>query len=138
MASEMFYGATPQLFEYAKQLREAVTHAELVLWESLRMNKLNGFRFKAQYPISSFVADFLTVRRRSVTRLNWLSNSMRGRPCGGVHDPAEQQEYDASRTYVLEELGVRVIRFKNEEVFDQLDKVLAEIARFLPSHYPPP
>ena len=58
MASEMFYGATPQLFEYAKQLREALTHAELVLWESLRMNKLNGFRFKTQHPISSFVADF--------------------------------------------------------------------------------
>ena len=121
MAANMFYGATPQLFDYANQLREAMTPAELVLWESLRMNKLNGFRFKAQHPISYFVADFYCHSARLVVELD-----------GNVHDSVDQHEYDTNRTYILEEFGIRVVRFRNDEVFEQLRGVLAKIASFLP------
>lgn len=122
----MFHGATPQLFAFAKQFREAVTPAELTLWESLRMNKLTGFRFEAQHPISYFLADFYYHSARLVVELD-----------GSSHDSTEQQEYNANRTYTLEEFGLWVIRFRNEEVFSQINAVLETIASYLPKKLSP-
>ena len=117
----MFYGAPPQLFEHAKKLREAMTPAELKLWESLRLTKLNGFRFKAQHPIGYFIADFYNHAARLVIELD-----------GNVHDSVDQQEYDKNRTYLLEEFGLTVLRFRNEEVICSCDAVLKKIAEYLP------
>ncbi len=121
MANDMFYGASPQLFLYAKALRKAMTPAELVLWEYLRLNRLNGVRFKAQHPIGHFITDFYSHTARLVIELD-----------GSIHDPSEQQEYDANRTYILNEFGIRVIRFRNEEVLESIDEVLAKIVEYLP------
>lgn len=120
MASDMFYGASSQLFENAKKLREAMTPAELLLWEELRTNKLKGFRFKAQHPISYFIADFYCHAAKLVVELD-----------GSVHDSSDQQEYDNNRTYILEEFGLTVIRFRNEEVIGNKENVLRKIAEFL-------
>ena len=106
MATDMFYGASPQLFENAKQLRLAMTPAEKLLWEELKESKLHGFRFKAQHPIAYFVADFFCYKARLVVELD-----------GGVHELGDQPEYDANRTAVLAELGLTVLRFQNDEVF---------------------
>lgn len=120
MASDMFYGASPQLFENAKKLREAMTPAELLLWEELRTNKLKGFRFKAQHPISYFIADFYCHAAKLVIEFD-----------GSVHDSSDQQEYDNNRTYILNEFGLTVIRFRNEEVIENKENVLRTIAEFL-------
>lgn len=116
MATDMFYGASPQLFENAKALRKAMTPAELALWERLRSTKINGVRFKAQHPIRYFVADFYCHAARLIIELD-----------GAVHDSVEQREYDVNRTYVLEEFDLAVVRFRNEEVFQDLDKVVSRI-----------
>jgi len=120
MASDMFYGASPQLFENAKKLREAMTPAELLLWKELRTNKLKGFRFKAQHPISYFIADFYCHAAKLVIEFD-----------GSVHDSSDQQEYDNNRTYILNEFGLTVIRFRNEEVIENKENVLRKIAEFL-------
>ncbi len=117
----MFYRASSQLFEKAKKLRETMTPAELILWDCLRNSKLSGFRFKAQHPIKYFIADFYCHAARLVIELD-----------GSVHDSLDQQEYDTNRTYVLEEFGLTVIRFRNEEVMHNLTTVLSEIAEHLP------
>ncbi|GAB4011410.1 endonuclease domain-containing protein [Spirosoma migulaei] len=122
MVTDMFYGASPQLFENAKKLREAMTPAELQLWEGLRANKLKGFRFKAQHPLSYFIADFYCHAAKLVIELD-----------GDVHNSIDQQEYDLNRTSVLNEFGITVIRFRNEEVMWNLDVVLSKIAEFLSS-----
>jgi len=54
----MFYGASPKLFEMAKELRNRLTAPEKILWEKLRLSQLDGYRFKAQHPISEFIVDF--------------------------------------------------------------------------------
>ncbi|MEM9897132.1 MAG: DUF559 domain-containing protein, partial [Bacteroidota bacterium] len=54
----MFYGASPLIFERAKELRQNMTYHEKLLLEELRANKIYGFRFKAQHPISTFIVDF--------------------------------------------------------------------------------
>lgn len=121
MASDMFYGASPQLFENARRLRAAMTPAELVLWKSLRANRVKGFRFKAQHPIGYFIADFYCHVARLIIELD-----------GSIHDSVEQKEYDTNRTYILEEFGLTVVRFRNEEVMQSLDTVLLKIRAYLP------
>jgi cyclase len=116
MATDMFYGAGPQLFENAKRLRDSMTAAEQALWGALQSNKVSGFRFKPQHPISYFVADFYCHAARLIIELD-----------GAVHDAVDQSEYDANRTYMLEELELRVIRFRNEEVFSDINSVLTRI-----------
>lgn len=123
MQSDMFYGASPQIFENARKLRAAMTLTELTLWEHLRANRLKGFRFKAQHPIGYFVADFYCHAARLVIELD-----------GSVHDSVDQREYDLNRTYVLTEFGLRVVRFRNEEVLLNLDSVLRKITEFLPQN----
>ena len=120
MASDMFYGASAQIFEQAKHLRQSMTLAEIALWDRLRANRLGGYRFKAQHPIAFFIADFYNHANRLVIELD-----------GGAHDSMEQQEYDTNRTYLLEEFGITVIRFRNEAVFRDIDAVLLEIMETL-------
>ncbi|TAE31312.1 MAG: endonuclease domain-containing protein [Cytophagales bacterium] len=117
----MFYGATPQVFEFAKALRKNMTPAETRLWQELRRNKLGGLRFKAQHPIAHFVADFYCHKARLVIELD-----------GSVHDSLDQIEYDANRTYMLQEFGLTVVRFRNEEVFGCID----EVTRLIATHSP--
>ena len=120
MASDMHFGASSAIFKNAEQLREALTPAEAVLWEQLRMNRLNGFRFKCQHPISHFIADFYCHKARLIIEID-----------GGVHDAEDQREHDANRTYILNEFGLTVIRFRNEEVLHRMNNVLDKIASFL-------
>ena len=112
----MFYGAKPHIFQKAKTLRENMTEAEKVLWAKVS-NKQLGYRFKAQHPIDIFIADFYCHELRLVVEVD-----------GGIHDEVDQIAYDEGRTNELEGFGIKVIRFTNQEVNFQLDKVLAQLS----------
>jgi len=96
----MFYGASPTIFEKAKQLRKNLTLQERLLWEELKGNKLLGLRFKAQHPISTYIADFYCHKIRLVIEID-----------GETHDSSEQKEYDEGRAYEMTEFGIETIRF---------------------------
>ncbi|GAT64124.1 cyclase [Paludibacter jiangxiensis] len=113
----MYYNALPSIFAKAKELRENMTQAEMMLWEKLRRNQL-GVRFKPQHPIDIFIADFYCHPAKLVIEVD-----------GQVH--ASQTDYDDGRTAELERLGITVIRFRNEEVFDDIDKVIRKIKQKL-------
>ena len=107
----MFYGAKPGIFRNARDLRGRETTAEKILWEKLYKNRLLGFRFKRQHPELHYIVDFYCHKAKLVIELD-----------GDSH--ANQVEYDKERTLVMEGLGLKVIRFKNEEVFHDMDSVL--------------
>ncbi len=113
----MYYNAQPTIFARAKELRENMTPAEKVLWEKLRCNQL-GVRFKAQHPIDIFIADFYCHRAKLVIEVD-----------GAIH--ASQSDYDDGRTVELERFGLTVIRFTNEEVLTDIDKVIQQIKKAL-------
>mgnify|MGYP000848844986 FL=1 len=113
----MFYGANPEIFVKAKELRENMTDAEKILWSRLK-NKQLGKRFKPQHPISIFIVDFYCHSKKLVVEID-----------GGYHKT--QLEYDNGRTYELEHFGIKVIRFTNEEVLNNIDKVLDAIKKHL-------
>jgi very-short-patch-repair endonuclease len=90
-----------------------MTPAEKILWEELRANKL-GVRFRRQQVIQGFIVDFYCHRAGLVIEVD-----------GDVHDL--QQEEDERREKVLSELGLRVVRFGNDEVMRDLSAVVGKI-----------
>lgn len=92
-----------------------MTEAEKCLWNYLRGNSL-GVRFRKQQVIDDYIVDFACLSKQLVIELD-----------GGYHFEKEQMEFDRIRTEQLEHLGFKVIRFTNEEVFCNIEKVLETI-----------
>ena len=115
----MFYGATPFIFEKSKELRQKTTEAEKILWECLKGKKLNNLRFRRQHPIFQYIADFYCHELKLVVELD-----------GAIHDSAENKKYDINRDFVMRNFEIEVLRFRNEEVFKDIDEVIKRISLF--------
>ena len=119
---------SPKMWEMlkplARQMRRQPTGAENALWQALRNRKLQGHRFRRQHAIERFIVDFYCREADLVLEVD-----------GPIHDYQPQE--DALRQEYLQSLGLRVLRFGNEEVLGDLEGVLARIARCLP-HPPTP
>src|SRR5258706_11729199 len=101
----MFFGASPEIFRRAEELRNRMTPAEQMLWDELKGKKLNGLKFLRQHPLNNFIADFYCHQKKLVIELD-----------GSVHAKDDQPEYDRGRTEELTAFGIKVIRFRNEMV----------------------
>ncbi len=99
----------------AKELRQQMTPTEKALWQRLRAKQLNGLKIRRQHPLGPFIADFYCAAHRLVIEID-----------GGIHKA--QAERDQARTEQFEAYGYRVIRFSNEQVEQDVETVLAEIA----------
>jgi len=89
-----------------------------MLWYHLRRKQLEGYKFRRQNPIGSYVVDFVCFEKMLIIEID-----------GGQHQ--EQKKYDDERTQQLEKHGFQVIRFWNHQVLSELDSVLEEIRRKL-------
>jgi very-short-patch-repair endonuclease len=114
MDSRRIRGTNLDIISAARRLRLTLTPAEQVLWQALKNRQLNGLKFRLQHPVESFVVDFYCPQHRLVIEVD-----------GAVHD--QQLGYDIARTERLNQLGYRVIRFRNQEVMSNLDYVLQQI-----------
>ena len=112
----MFYNAKPHIFEKAKALRKFMTVSEQKLWEYLRGRKVGNHRFRAQHPIDIFIADFYCHELKLIIEVD-----------GGIHRSKENAEYDLGREAELNEWGIKVIRFTNEEIEMKISDVLKKI-----------
>jgi len=115
-----YFGASPETLKVAGNLRRELTPAEKILWIQLRNKQLLGFRFRRQHPIGGFVVDFFCYEAMLVIELD-----------GEVHDTSYQQERDRERTNILKNFGIIEVRFRNEEIMNDLDHVLAKIKEAL-------
>ena len=99
----------------AKELRNQASPAERRFWTLINKRQVDGFRFTRQYQIGPFYADFLCRAAKLVVKLD-----------GSSHDFTVEQ--DANRTQFLNAQGYHVIRFTNQDVFDNADGVLMELS----------
>ena len=120
----MFYGASPDIFKKAKALRDNPTKAEKVLWEKLRLKQL-GVKFRRQHPINIYIADFYCHEKELVIEVD-----------EDYHLVPDQKEHDELRTEDLKEFGIEVIRFKNEQVLNEINEVLKMINGVIVSRFP--
>ena len=114
---------TQQTLERAKTLRQSQTDAEGLLWHYLRRKQLDGYKFRRQQPIGPYIVDFACMSRKLVIELD-----------GGQH--AERHAYDETRDDYLRGKGYRILRFWNNEVFQNCMDVLEAVYQALVS--PPP
>ena len=115
---------TKAKLERAKELRREMTPAEKLLWKEVRANKL-GVHFRRQQVIQGFIVDFYCHQAGLVVEVD-----------GDVHDL--QKEEDERREKVLSSLGLKIVRFQNDEVVKSLSAVVGKIREFIlhPSHLP--
>ena len=114
----------PLLWKFAKENRNNPTEAERLLWLYIS-NKQLGVRFRRQHIIGQYIADFACLEKMLVIELD-----------GGYHSLPEQLISDEQRTADLQEMGYRVIRFTNEELFQGIDLVLTKIKNALNENAP--
>lgn len=102
--------------EIARELRRKPIEAETLLWEALRGRRMDGYRFYRQRPIVRYIPDFYCHELRLVIELD-----------GEVHDNPEQHSYDTERIEFFKSMGIRTLRFRNEQVLNTIDEVLLQI-----------
>jgi len=109
--------------EFAKSLRKNQTGAEAKLWSRLRNRQLAGRKFRRQFPIAGYAADFACIEAKLVIELD-----------GGQH--ADAAMYDSRRTSEFEACGFFVLRFWNGDVLKDVEAVMATIHAVLaPDEY---
>ena len=100
----------------ARDLRRRQTPAEKTLWKILRDRRLRKLKFRRQFPIGPFVADFCCWEIRLVVELD-----------GEIHAEAQQAARDRERDAYIRGLGFMILRFSNDRVFGDVLGVIAEI-----------
>jgi cyclase len=115
----MFYGATPEIFARAQGLREQETMAEKLLWSELS-NKQLGIKFRRQHPINQYIVDFYSHELKIVIEVDGL-----------IHLRDDIIEKDKLREQQIQSLDLIVIRFTNDEIFQNLKGVVERIRRVI-------
>lgn len=98
----------------AKALRRTLTEVEKILWHHLRAKRFSGYKFRRQYPVGPYIADFASVQARLIIELDGSQHAWR---CND----------DKKRDTFLRREGFRILRFWNNEVHDNLEAVLQTI-----------
>lgn len=93
--------------------------AEVLLWARLKGQQLGGLKFRRQYGIGKFVADFYCPEAKLVIEVD-----------GETHIGEAAEKYDQERQKAIEQLGLRVIRVWNNDVCNNMDGVLEKIITF--------
>ncbi len=107
----------------AKVLRKSQTDAETVIWQKLRSSQLNGCKFKRQQPLGRYIVDFVCFDKKLIVEID-----------GGHH--ATQRDKDLQREQWLQNEGFEVVRFWNNDIFENIEGVLETIMKKLSTPSP--
>ncbi len=116
----MNYSNHPVTKEFRQLLRKTETPMEKKLWKYLRNRQLDGYKFRQQHGYGPFVLDFYCPSLRLCIELD-----------GGIHDEMRVKEKDIDRTVFLNDNRIHVLRFRNEEVEEDIEKVLNRIREYI-------
>ncbi|WP_396182640.1 vitamin B12 dependent-methionine synthase activation domain-containing protein [Flavobacterium sp.] len=105
------------LKQFAREMRNKPTEAEKMLWNILSNKGIDGHKFRRQHIIGNYIADFICLKSNLIIEVD-----------GSNHQLPENQASDVERTKWLLSQGYRVIRFKNEEVLFEIEKVIERIS----------
>ena len=105
------------LRSHAKRMRSEQTPAEHRLWQILRAKRLGGYKFNRQVPIDGYIVDFVCLGKRLIIEAD-----------GGQHS---ESDYDIRRDTYLKAQGFRILRFWNNDIFDNEEGVLTSILNAL-------
>ena len=110
----------PLLKSRRKELRNNSTSAEKLLWSMLQHSNLGGYKFRRQHSVGAYILDFYCSSEKLAIELD-----------GASHFTDEAPEYDRQRTVYLNALNIKILRFLNTDVYDNLNAVGEKILRVL-------
>jgi len=114
----IFYN--PKLKEFARQLRNNSTKSEIYLWKHLKGKQMMGYDFHRQKPLDNFIVDFFCQELMLAIELD-----------GFCHQLDEVIEKDEIKEKRLNKFEVKVLRFQDEEVYNDVENVLREIEAYI-------
>lgn len=97
-------------------LRQQPVTCEKILWRKLRNRQLAGTKFKRQFSIGRYIVDFYCADLKLIVEID-----------GATHESEREIKGDIERQKFLEEQGLRVKRYTNTDVKENLDAVLENI-----------
>jgi very-short-patch-repair endonuclease len=100
-----------------KLLRRSMSKPEVILWIHLSRKQMLGYKFRRQCSVDKYVIDFYSPRLKLAVEVDGQSHVEKGAP-----------EYDQSRQSYIEALGIRFLRFTNDEIYKELQGLLQRIA----------
>jgi len=100
----------------ARQLRRFPTEAEAYLWRQLRGRDFKGLKFRRQLALGNYIVDFVCLERRLIIELD-----------GSQHNAEAHREYDKVRDRWLRSQGFRILRYWNNEVFEEWEAIAEAI-----------
>ena len=126
LLKDFYFNADIETIEKANDLRKRITRAEAILWEKLRNRKLAGLKFRRQHPVEIYIVDFFCFEKMLAIEVD-----------GKIHLKKEQMEWDENRTREIGKYGIKILRFTNEEIENEIIKVLMKIKKECFSHLTP-
>ncbi len=106
------------LKEYSRKLRNNMTDAERLLWSKIRRKSIENCQFYRQKVIGNYIVDFYCHKARLVIELD-----------GGQHYSLDGKQKDQIRDKYLQGLGLKILRFSDRDIFENIDGVLEIIWR---------
>lgn len=110
----------PQLKNPARDNRHSSTIAETIIWEKVLRYKKTGYKFTRQKPINRFILDFYCARLNLAIEIDGSSHK-------------DKKGYDTERDIFLKQIGIKTIRFTNDEVINNLDFVSQKVQKMIPT-----
>ena len=107
----------------ARNLRKNSTIQERRLWNLLKNRQFHNLKFKRQQPIGDYIVDFICKEAKIIIEID-----------GGQHNEPENIEYDKSRTEYLNNLGYKVVRFWNNEIYENIEGVVLRLKEEINPH----
>ena len=111
-----FYKAKEGVIDFSRKLRKRMTPGEKILWKKLRRKKIKGVRIRRQHPIEYYIADFYCPSENLIIELD-----------GQHHFTPEGIAKDLDRDNHLKMMNIKVLRFENKVVLNNLSQVLKTI-----------
>ena len=107
----------------ARNLRKNSTIQERRLWNLLKNRQFHNLKFKRQQPVGDYIVDFICKEAKIIIEID-----------GGQHNEPENIEYDKTRTEYLNTLGYKVIRFWNNEIYENIEGVVLRLKEEINPH----
>ena len=104
----------PKLKERARELRRQCTPAEAALWKRIKSKQLLGYDFDRQKPINNFIVDFYCKDLMLAIELDGESH-------------ANKNEYDLERDIILSKLGIKTVRYTNDDIFNSIENICNDL-----------
>ena len=104
-----------------KHLRNKAQDAEIILWSYLMGKQLQGYKFRRQHSIGDYIVDFYCPELRLAIELD-----------GEQHSQKKSIEYDQQRTKYLNSQNIKVLRYWNNDIYNNLNGVIDEILSLIP------